>query len=83
MNEDPHPDDAAFLNSIAFTSTYLRRYCDRCKFERHTTIVGGIEAGTGPGWDIRFCRPCLTSVLANTRRLADNSDHLPALPSYF
>ena len=52
----PHPDDAVFLNSIAFSSTYLRRYCDRCKKQRHTVIVGGIEAGSGSGWDIRFCR---------------------------
>jgi hypothetical protein len=61
----------------------LRRYCDRCKKERHTVIVGGIEAGTGPGWDIRFCRPCLAVVLADARRLAGNGDHIPALPAYY
>ena len=83
MTDDPHPDDSAFLNTIAFTSTYVRRFCDRCKRERHTVIVGGIEAGTGPGWDIRFCRPCLAVILADARRLAGNGDHVPALPAYY
>ena len=46
-------------------------------------IVGGIEAGTGPGWDIRFYRPCVAAVLADARALAGNGDHVPALPAYY
>ena len=68
---DPHPDDSAFLNGVTFTSTYLRRYCDRCKKERHTVIVGGIEAGTGPGWDLRFCHPCVAAVLADAMKQSE------------
>jgi hypothetical protein len=78
-----HPDDAAFLNSIALSSTYLRRYCDRCKKQRHAVVVGGIEAGSGGGRDIRFCRPCVAAVLADARALAGNGDHVPALPAYY
>ncbi|WP_042410850.1 hypothetical protein [Streptacidiphilus carbonis] len=79
-----HPDDVAFLDGLLFSSTYLRRYCDRCKQERHTVVVGGVEAGTGPGWDIRFCRSCLGTVLALARTAAaGRSDHTPALPSLY
>ena len=46
-------------------------------------IVGGIEAGTGPGWDIRFYRPCVAAVLADARAPAGNGDHVPALPAYY
>ena len=46
-------------------------------------VVGGIEAGTGPGWDLRFCHPCVAAVLADARAMAGDGDHVPALPAYY
>lgn len=78
-----HPDDVAFLDGLTFTSTAVRWHCDRCKQQEHTVIVGGIEAGTGPGWDIRYCRSCIADLLAKARLAAGTRDHTPALPQYY
>lgn len=77
-----HPDDTAFLDAQLWTSGWLRNYCDRCDEHHPTVPVGHIEAASGPGYELRFCRTCVALHLARARAAAvrDGFDYLPQLP---
>ncbi|WP_042409570.1 hypothetical protein [Streptacidiphilus carbonis] len=78
-----HPDDLAFLDTVEFSSTDLRRYCDGCELQRDTVVVGAVEAESGPGWDIRLCRSCVAAALTRTRAAAGQGPHRPHLPACY
>lgn len=77
-----HWEDIAFLNDLVFVSTELRRYCDRCDHQVDTTVVGSIEQGSGPGYEIRHCRGCIGVYLARARARAvkNQREYTPSIP---
>ncbi|MEZ0092870.1 hypothetical protein ABH925_004050 [Streptacidiphilus sp. EB129] len=62
-----HPDDTAFLDSLQWESGWMRRYCDRCGQQASTIPVGHVEAASGPGYELRYCRACVAPFLQRAR----------------
>jgi hypothetical protein len=65
-----HPDDTAFLDSLQWESGWMRRYCDRCGQQASTIPVGHVEAASGPGYELRYCRACVAPFLQRARAAA-------------
>lgn len=58
------PEDTAFLDA----QRWIVGTCARCDNPRVPTMaVGHIEGNSGPGYEIRFCRPCVLLVLKGAR----------------
>ena len=77
-----HPQDEAFLDTLVFNFTLIRRCCDRCARQAPTVVVGSIEQSSGPGYDIRHCRNCVAICLSRARALAVRAGRTyePAIP---
>ncbi|MEZ0091126.1 hypothetical protein [Streptacidiphilus sp. EB129] len=67
MTIDLYPDDEAFLNALQWESGWMRRYCDRCEQQAATIPVGHVEAASGPGYELRYCRACAAPFLQRAR----------------
>lgn len=77
-----HPDDARFLDAQPWTMVGVRRTCDSCETRAVTIVVGLIERGSGPTYEVRYCRSCVGRLLQRARRLAERRGEAfaPALP---
>jgi hypothetical protein len=82
MTADMHWEDVSFLDNLVFDSTDLRRFCDRCDHKVDTTVVGCIEQGSGPGYEIRHCRACVGLYLVRGRAAAEKAqrEYTPSIP---
>lgn len=77
-----HPDDEALLERLTFSRPHSRPNCDRCKKVAVTAIVMMVQGNSGPGWDVRYCRPCVAIRFVTCRRLGGRG-YVPArLPAY-
>jgi len=82
-NMTGHPDDEAFLDGLDFRSTYIRRCCDRCEHRAPTVVISHIEGSSGPGYEVRNCRPCIALYLARGRAQARSQGlvFVPSMPT--
>jgi hypothetical protein len=82
MTVEMHWEDIAFLDDLVFDSTDLRRCCDRCDRQVDTTVIGCIEQGSGPGYEIRHCRACIAVYLSQGRSRAEkhHREYTPSIP---
>lgn len=84
MNVQDTDVEAEFLDNLPWAKSRMHAYCDRCERPAATVLVGHIEGASGPGYDIRHCRPCIALHLARSRILAARvgATFVPALPSH-
>jgi hypothetical protein len=65
-----NPADAAYLATLVFEVSPTQRYCGGpCGEQRPTAVIGCIDANSGGGFDIRWCRDCIVRQRARVRAL--------------
>lgn len=79
-----HPDDEALLDAQVWTRPSAHPHCDRCKEHALTIVVGGVDQGSGGGYDYRWCRAC-TGPFLTLRRIQSaehRTRHVAELPRW-
>lgn len=61
--------DEAYLATLRFALAPMQRYCGRCDRLTPTAVIGCIDACSGAGYDIRWCRRCIRAQRARVRAL--------------
>jgi hypothetical protein len=79
-----HVDDTALLDALDWVKSSWQPCCDRCGHRAATVVIGWVDSGSGPGYDVRNCRRCVGLYLTRARKAAEQRGkaYTPALPRY-